>query len=118
MLPDALRVIVFPETGRHWTARALDHDISVQGRSLEGAVDALIKVVHAHIAFDMRHNRTPLSAFAPAPRLYWEAFREAARQSPARELDCPGAEGTARVMMVTVERNPAAYRLLPISRSA
>ena len=118
MSSDALRVLVFPETGRHWTARALDHDISVQGRSLEGAVDALIKVVHAHIAFDLRHKRAPLSAFAPAPRLYWDAFREAARQSPARELDYYGANGTSHIMMVTVERNPAAYRLVPLSRSA
>src|SRR5262245_38293143 len=52
MRPQELRVLVFAETGRHWTARALEHDIAVQGRSIDGAIDALVKIVRAHVAFD------------------------------------------------------------------
>lgn len=118
MVPDELRVLVFPETGSHWTARVLDHDIAVQGRSVESAVDALIKVVRAQMAFDVRHNRAPLSAFAPAPRLYWYAFRDAARQSPPRELDTIGLDGMSRIVMVTIDQNPAAYRRVSLSLSA
>lgn len=118
MCPDHLSVLVFAETGRHWTARALEHDIAVQGRSVEGAVDALAKIVRAHVAFDLRHNRQPLSAFPPAPRLYWNAFRDATRQAPARELDCGVIEGAPRLVMATIDRNPAAYRRVSLSLTA
>jgi hypothetical protein len=113
-----LSVLVFAETGRHWTARALEHDIAVQGPSAEGAVDALVKIVRAHVAFDVRHNRHPLSGFPPAPRLYWNAFRAATRQSPGRELDCGEVEGSPRIVMATADRNPAAYRNISLSLSA
>lgn len=119
MVPEtALRVLVFPEPGRHWTARSLDHDIAVQGLSIEGAVDALIKVIRAHIAFDIRHDRTPLSAFPPAPRLYWNAFRDATRQSPGREIDCLDADRLQRIVMVTLPQNPAMYRRVSLSLTA
>lgn len=113
-----LQVLVFAETGKHWTARALEHDIAVQGRSIEGAIDALAKIVRAHVAFDVRHNRLPLSAFPPAPRLYWNAFRAAARQSPVRELDYRDADGMPRIVMATSDHNPAAYRRLSLSLTA
>jgi hypothetical protein len=118
MCPQCLRVLVFPETGRNWTARALDHDIAVQGRSMESAIDALTKIVRAHVAFDLRHNREPLSAFPPAPRLYWNAFRDATRQLPARELDYREVDGTPRIVMATTERNPAAYRRVSLPQTA
>ena len=111
-------MLVFPEQGRHWIARALDHDIAVQGRSVEDAVDALIKVVRAHVAFDLRHNRSPLSAFPPAPRLYWSAFRDATRQSQIREIDCHDANGAPRIVMATIAQNPAAYRRVSFSMTA
>ena len=113
-----MRVLVFPESSRYWTARALEHDIAVQGRSVEDAVDALIKVVRAHVAFDLRHNRRPLSAFPPAPRLYWNAFRDATRQAQNREIDCHDTDGTPRIVMATMARNPAAYRRASLSLTA
>jgi len=118
MAPPRLRVLVFPETGRNWTARALDHDIAVQGRSMDGAIDALAKIVRAHVAFDLRHNREPLSAFPPAPRLYWNAFRDATRLSPAQELEPPEVDGTPWIVMATAERNPAAYHRVWLSETA
>jgi hypothetical protein len=74
-----VNVLVFPGAGRCWTARGLDHDISADGRTLESAVDALLKITLAHIAYDRRHNRIPLSAFARAPQAYWNAFAGATR---------------------------------------
>ncbi len=70
-----LSIVAFQETRHTFTARCLEHDITATGRTSEFAVDALLKIVRAHINFDCRHARAPLSAFAPAPRLYWDAFR-------------------------------------------
>jgi hypothetical protein len=117
MSPEPLRVLVFPEVGRNWTARALEHDIAVQGCTLEGAVDALVKVVRAHFAFDARHNRAPLSGFPPAPRLYWNVFREATRLSPVRQLDDRG-DGTPVIIVANTDHHPAAYRRLSLSLTA
>lgn len=74
MVLSRLRVLVFPESIRWWTARSLEHDIAVSSKTAETALDSLIKIAQAHVAYDVRHGRLPLSAFAPAPRPYWSAF--------------------------------------------
>lgn len=74
MVLSRLRVLVFPESIRWWTARSLEHDIAASGKTAETALDSLIKIAQAHVAYDIRHGRAPLSAFAPAPRPYWSAF--------------------------------------------
>ena len=65
MAPPRLRILVFPETHGTWTARGLEHDLAAEGRTIEAAVDTLLKIARAHVAYDRRHNREPLSAFAP-----------------------------------------------------
>ena len=111
MVPHELRLLVFPETGGHWTARALEHDVAVQARSLENAVDAVMKIIRAHVEFDRRHNRTPLSAFAPAPRLYWNAFRVASQTAAPREMDMTNCESLPRFIIAVADHSPAMFRL-------
>ena len=89
MAPPRLRILVFPETHGTWTARGLEHDLAAEGRTIEAAVDTLLKIARAHAAYDRRHNREPLSAFAPAPQLYWTAFTGATR------LPAPATRGRA-----------------------
>jgi hypothetical protein len=48
--------------------------VVVEGRSIGAAVRAAISFVHAHNAFDMRHDLMPLSAFPPAPPKFWQAY--------------------------------------------
>ena len=74
-----LSIVAFPESRLVSTARCLEHDLMASGRTTEGAVDALLKIVRAHIDYDRRHARLPLSSFVPAPRLYWDAFRQGSR---------------------------------------
>ena len=64
-----LRILVFPESSRVWTARALEHDLAGGGATMEAALDTLLKVARAHINYDLRHGRQPLSAFAGATRV-------------------------------------------------
>lgn len=111
MTPHDLRLLVFPETGGHWTARALEHDVAVQARTLENAVDAVVKIMRAHAEFDRRHNRVPLSGFAPAPRLYWTAFRTACQAAAAREVEIGDADWMPRFIIVVADRAPAAFKL-------
>lgn len=111
MASEELRLLVFPETGGHWTARALEHDIAVQARSCDNAVDALIKIIRAHVEFDVRHNRAPLSGFSPAPRVYWSAFRFASRIAPVREVDIHAADWLRRLVVAVADQSPTMYRL-------
>jgi hypothetical protein len=98
-----LRIVVYPESPKSWTARSLEHDIAVAGRTAEAAIDALVRIAEAHIAFDMRHGRQPLSAFTSAPRLYWNAFARAETQQCLRRLD---PAGTVQYVVNMIPQNP------------
>jgi hypothetical protein len=104
-----LSIVAFQETRHTFTARCLEHDITAAGRTIEFAVDALLKIVRAHINFDSRHARAPLSAFAPAPRLYWDAFRRGSQHWVfdvlAEQSGTPGAR--THVDVALVAQHPA-----------
>lgn len=117
MAPCRLRILVFPETRRTWTARALEHDLAAQGRTVEAAIDTLVKIVQAHIAYDRRHNRRPLSAFAAAPQIYWSAFNRASELPVLMELDWPESGTPARIVAAVVSDHPG-IRLSSIARTA
>lgn len=118
MAPSGLRVVVFPETGGRWTARGLDHDIAAQGRTVDAAVDTLLRIASAHIAFDRRHNREPLSAFGRAPRAYWSAFARGNRLPPVGHLESPGHDVLPEVIAAVVPHHPCMRELLPITWTA
>jgi hypothetical protein len=101
-----LRILVFPDSPRSWTARGLERDLSGGGITMEAALDTVLKVIRAHINYDLRHGRHPLSAFAAAPRLYWEAFAGASRVD--LRLDLAGEETgmPMRVIAATLPQHP------------
>ena len=72
-----LRILVFEEPPGVWIARALEHDMLAEGETIELAVNAILRIIRAHIEFDRRHNREPLSGFRAAPQVYWNAFSRA-----------------------------------------
>ncbi len=118
MAPCLLRIVVFRETLCKWTARGLDHDLAAGGATAESAVDTLFKVARAHIAYDRRHNREPLSAFAAAPRAYWDAFTHGTPFPIPLALDCPDAGVLTRVVVAIAAQNPAIRPFRRIARSA
>lgn len=77
--PRGLRVLVFQRLRGTWVARGLEHDLAVEGRSLASVIDRIHQLVLAHVAFDRRHGRAPLSTFPAAPRRFWDAFERATR---------------------------------------
>ena len=118
MAPCRLRIVVFPESRRSWTARGLEHDLAAEGRSIEAAVDAVLKIALAHIAYDRRHRREPLSAFAPAPRLYWTAFKGGTALPLSVEVPWSGDGPPAEVSAAVVHQHPAIRPFQVIARSA
>jgi hypothetical protein len=106
-----LRVLVFPEAPRSWIARSLEHDLAANGRTPEAALDALLKIADAHIAYDLRHGREPLSAFAAAPRLYWNAFANATRMTLSLKIGCREAGPPTPVFAATVPEHPILRRV-------
>jgi hypothetical protein len=104
-LPPRLRIVVFPDTPKSWTARSLEHDLAAAGRTAEAAIDTLVKIAQAHIMFDSRHGHEPLSAFQAAPQLYWNAFA----RSASKPIEMTRTErGTVLQYFVSmVPQNPA-----------
>ena len=72
--PLHVRILVFEDVPGIWTARSLEHDIVAESRSIEMAIQAVLRIMRAHADFDRRHNRAPLSTFRAAPQIYWNAF--------------------------------------------
>ena len=69
-----LRLVIFQEAPGLWVARGLEHDLGAEARSIGGAVRAVLRLIEAHTAFDLRHAHSPLSAFTAAPQAYWNAY--------------------------------------------
>jgi hypothetical protein len=69
-----LSLVVYQDVPGVWVGRSLEHDLTVEGRSVGETVRALLRLIEAHTAFDARHDRLPLSAFRPAPQGCWNAF--------------------------------------------
>ena len=113
-----LRILVFPETHRTWTARGLEHDLAAEGRTMEAAVDTLVKMARAHIAYDRRHNGKPLSAFAAAPQLYWNAFTRATRLPIPAELQSSQGDIATEIVAAVVPEHPGIRSLPPVARTA
>lgn len=112
-----LRILVFREVYGAWTARALEHDIAAEGRTLESAVDTLLRITRAHIEYDRRHNRIPLSGFAAAPPLYWRAFAQATHLPLGDDLNF-GDSAPARISAALATRHPAVRTLSSFARTA
>ena len=118
MAPPRLRILVFPETHGTWTARGLEHDLAAEGRTIEAAVDTLLKIARAHAAYDRRHNREPLSAFAPAPQLYWTAFTGATRLPAPAEFEWPESGRPMQIVAAVASHHPAIRKFPPIAQTA
>lgn len=108
-----LRIVVFPETTKTWVARSLEHDLSASGRTADAAIEMLMKIVDAHIAYDIRHGHQPLGAFASAPRLYWQAFVSAPKKDAPIELNRTAPERSVRCVVGFAAQNPALKRITP-----
>ena len=85
---------------------------------MEAAVDTLVKIARAHIAYDCRHNREPLSAFAAAPRLYWNAFTHATPLPMPAGLDLPQSGIPTEIVAAVVAQHPGIRCLHPVARTA
>ena len=118
MAPCRLRILVFPEVHGTWTARALEHDLAAEGRTTGSAVDTLLKIVRAHITYDRRHNRAPLSAFAAAPQLYWSAFSGATRLQIPIAVDWSESGIQPQIVAAVASQHPAIRRLPPVTQIA
>jgi hypothetical protein len=105
----SLSIVVFPDSPKAWTARCLEHDLTARGATADAAVDTLVKIADAHIAFDIRHGRKPLSAFVSAPQLYWNAFSRAAKLRPV-ELLRPESNRSVQCLIGMIPQHPVVAR--------
>ena len=118
MVPCRLRIVVYPETHRTWTARALEHDLSVEGRTIESAIDSLLKIALAHAAYDRRHGREPLSGFMAAPRLYWTGFHAATILPISMEVAWSQNGAPGQIVTALLRHHPAVQPFAAVERTA
>jgi hypothetical protein len=105
-----LCIVVYPESPKAWTARSLERDIAAAGRTAEAAVESLLNIAEAHIAFDARHGRDPLSSFNAAPQVYWKAFAQAGIASQPREVKRFDSKFQVSYLVGMVPQNPIVRR--------
>lgn len=119
MVAKHLRIVVYPETRRTWVARVLEHDLSAVGRSVELATDAVLKIAIAHIEFDKRHKREPLSVFGAAPSLYWTAFTGGKPIPVSTEIPWSSDGRMVHVDAAVLSQRPGILPFIPpVARSA
>src|SRR6266849_9619969 len=69
------RVLVSQEDD--WVcARVLEYNLAAQAKTLEGLYAAMERVVRAHIAARLENDQEPFEDLTPAPREYWDRFRD------------------------------------------
>lgn len=71
-----LKVLLLKE-GDRWIAQCLEFDIATQGTTISDSLDNFCEVFAGQIAFDLAHNREPLSDKKPAPPWYWQVSNHA-----------------------------------------
>ena len=81
-------------------------------------IDAVLKIALAHIAYDRRHDREPLSAFMAAPRLYWTAFHGGTPLPVTMEVPWSAHGSNGRIVTAVVQHHPAVRPFSAIARSA
>lgn len=109
-----LRLVIFQDAPGLWLARALEHDLSAEARTIGEGVRALLRLVEAHTAFDLRHAHAPLSAFTPAPQAYWNAYASGMEVSLAQLGVATSSEWDVHVAFAS--RRPWEDRRLQDSR--
>jgi hypothetical protein len=72
-----LRVVIFEDSPGTWVAQVLERDMAAHGKSPYAALAAVQLVLQAHVNFDTRQQRVPLSRLKPAPDEYWHAYQNA-----------------------------------------
>ena len=75
-MSDMLRVVLFRDGEQQWGAQALERDIAAHGPTRDAALAALRMALLAHVTFDRRQQRVPLSWLAPAPERLWRQGAE------------------------------------------
>jgi hypothetical protein len=93
-----LHILVMQPLRGWWTARVLEHDILAEGHTMAAAVATVMELARAHVDFDRRHGRSPLSGFKAASAPYWQAFEQA---TPLKVV------GPLRLQVA----NPASFRI-------
>ena len=69
-----IHVLLFQDMPGVWIGRGLEHDMLTEARTIREALRGVVRLIEAHTAFDLRHRRSPLSAFGAAPQSCWNAF--------------------------------------------
>ncbi|MEM9345554.1 MAG: hypothetical protein AAGB26_02940 [Planctomycetota bacterium] len=71
----SLRVYIEIEDGRY-VAQCVDYDISAEAGSVDAAIDAFIQLYFDYISIAAKFGVEPLQHIPPAPRCYFDLWRE------------------------------------------
>ncbi|MBV8274459.1 MAG: hypothetical protein JO170_04235 [Verrucomicrobia bacterium] len=54
----------------------MTYDLVAEGETLSEVLNSLERVIRIQIAFDLRNGIEPFSAFASAPKEYWQQYED------------------------------------------
>jgi hypothetical protein len=105
-MTDELHILVMQPLRGWWTARILEHDIAAEGHTMAAAVATVMELARAHVDFDRRHGRAPLSGFKEASAPYWQAFSQATPLKSVGPLRLHTANPMSAAISVAVMGRP------------
>ena len=112
-----LHILVMQPLRGWWTARVLEHDIVAEAHTMAAAVATVMELARAHVAFDQRHGRPPLSGFKPASPPYWQAFEQATPLKSVGPLRLQVANPGSVTVSVAVMGRPVLASYAPPSQA-
>lgn len=71
-----IRAVIFQEA-ELWCAQCLEHDIAVQGDSVNDLVNNLGSALVSYVELALMEGREPFADIPKAPRLFFEMFEQA-----------------------------------------
>lgn len=74
--PITISAVLFQE-GDWWSAQCLEYDIAAQAKTLPALYDELERVLAAHITVSLELDKEPFAGFNPAPKKFWDMYRDA-----------------------------------------
>jgi hypothetical protein len=90
-----ITVVLYPEGGL-WVAQGLEFDITARGNSPSDASERFNDKVGAELVISIEAgDPTPLSGIEPAPRKFWEMYKQAKLSVVTEEMPFRITDGSA-----------------------
>ena len=74
------------QDGQWWSAQCLEYDVAAQAQTLSDLQTEFQRVLISHLAIARELGRKPFEGIPPAPRKFWDLFKQSRLRVESDEL--------------------------------